>query len=137
MSGFRCPADKRSRHLGADGIYLDDITELEPEVAALYFPKRCVGGSDTDISNNAIEIFESILTIIPPALCSDGGPAVRSISDPGVRSTSLSPQSLSSGGDSGVDSYCDPITDLPSIAISLCGGLTDNREITKGNLLVL
>lgn len=32
--------EKRSQHLGADGIYLDDITELEPEVAALYFPKR-------------------------------------------------------------------------------------------------
>ena len=32
--------DKRSRHLGSDGIYLDDITDLEPEVAALYFPKR-------------------------------------------------------------------------------------------------
>uniref|UniRef100_A0A8C9ZJU1 phosphatidate phosphatase n=1 Tax=Sander lucioperca TaxID=283035 RepID=A0A8C9ZJU1_SANLU len=78
-------ADKRSRHLGADGIYLDDITELEPEVAALYFPK----------------------------------------------SSSLSPQSLSSGGDSGVDSYCDPLADMPSIAISLCGGLNDNREITK------
>ncbi|CAK6962194.1 phosphatidate phosphatase LPIN1-like [Scomber scombrus] len=91
--------DKRSRHLGADGIYLDDITELEPEVAALYFPK-----SDT---------------------------AVRSISDPGLHSTSLSPQSVSSGGDSGVDSYCDLMGDLPSIAISLCGGLTDNREITK------
>ncbi|KAF7666559.1 hypothetical protein LDENG_00101440 [Lucifuga dentata] len=93
--------DKRSRHLGSDGIYLDDITGLEPEVAALYFPK------------------------------SDGGGAVRSCSDPGLHSTSLSPQSVSSGGDSGVDSYCDPIADLPSIAISLCGGLTDNREITK------
>ncbi|XP_044232422.1 phosphatidate phosphatase LPIN1 isoform X4 [Thunnus albacares] len=93
--------DKRSRHLGADGIYLDDITELEPEVAALYFPK------------------------------SDGGATMRSISDPGLHSTSLSPQSLSSGGDSGVDSYCDHMADLPSIAISLCGGLTDNREITK------
>uniref|UniRef100_A0A8D0D8C7 phosphatidate phosphatase n=1 Tax=Sander lucioperca TaxID=283035 RepID=A0A8D0D8C7_SANLU len=94
-------ADKRSRHLGADGIYLDDITELEPEVAALYFPK------------------------------SDSGAAVRSISDPGLHSSSLSPQSLSSGGDSGVDSYCDPLADMPSIAISLCGGLNDNREITK------
>ncbi|XP_039637807.1 phosphatidate phosphatase LPIN1 isoform X2 [Perca fluviatilis] len=93
--------DKRSRHLGADGIYLDDITELEPEVAALYFPK------------------------------SDGGAAVRSISDPGLHSSSLSPQSLSSGGDSGVDSYCDPLADMPSIAISLCGGLNDNKEITK------
>lgn len=34
--------EKRSRHLGTDGVYLDDITELEPEVAALYFPKRFV-----------------------------------------------------------------------------------------------
>lgn len=93
--------DKRSRHLGSDGIYLDDITELEPEVAALYFPK------------------------------SDGGATVRSISDPGLHSTSLSPQSISSGGDSGVDSYCDLMGDMPSIAISLCGGLNDNREITK------
>ncbi|KAI3364375.1 hypothetical protein L3Q82_011175, partial [Scortum barcoo] len=97
----RGDADKRSRHLGSDGIYLDDITELEPEVAALYFPK------------------------------SDGSAAVRSISDPGLHSTSLSPQSVSSGGDSGVDSYFDPMADLPSIAISLCGGLSDNREITK------
>ncbi|KAK9531674.1 hypothetical protein VZT92_011084 [Zoarces viviparus] len=93
--------DKRSRHLGSDGIYLDDITELEPEVAALYFPK------------------------------SDGSAAVRSVSDPGLHSTSLSPQSVSSGGDSGVDSYCDHMADMPSIAISLCGGLNDNREITK------
>ncbi|XP_074541544.1 phosphatidate phosphatase LPIN1 [Halichoeres trimaculatus] len=93
--------DKRSRHLGSDGIYLDDITDLEPEVAALYFPK------------------------------SDSGAAVRSFSDPGLHSTSLSPQSVSSGGDSGVDSYCDNMSDLPAITISLCGGLNDNREITK------
>ncbi|XP_047430037.1 phosphatidate phosphatase LPIN1 isoform X2 [Mugil cephalus] len=94
--------DKRSRHLGSDGIYLDDITELEPEVAALYFPK------------------------------SESSATVRSISDPGLHSASLSPQSVGSGGDSGVDSYyCDHMSDLPNIAISLCGGLTDNREITK------
>uniref|UniRef100_A0A8C7YTF6 phosphatidate phosphatase n=1 Tax=Oryzias sinensis TaxID=183150 RepID=A0A8C7YTF6_9TELE len=85
--------ENRSRHLGSDGIYLDDITELEPEVAALYFPK--------------------------------------SISDPGLRSNSLSPQSLSSGGDSGVDSYSDPTSDLTSVSISLCGGLTNSKEITK------
>uniref|UniRef100_A0A3P9JT91 phosphatidate phosphatase n=1 Tax=Oryzias latipes TaxID=8090 RepID=A0A3P9JT91_ORYLA len=93
--------DKRSRHLGSDGIYLDDITELEPEVAALYFPK------------------------------SDSGSTMRSISDPGLRSNSLSPQSLSSGGDSGVDSYSDPTSDLTSVSISLCGGLTNSKEITK------
>ncbi|KAJ0026941.1 hypothetical protein NQD34_017941 [Periophthalmus magnuspinnatus] len=93
--------EKRSRHLGSDGIYLDDITGLEPEVAALYFPK------------------------------SDGGTGVRGMADPGHHSTSLSPQSLSSGGDSGVDTYCDHMGDLPSMAISLCGGLLDNREITN------
>ncbi|KAK5903689.1 hypothetical protein CgunFtcFv8_007446 [Champsocephalus gunnari] len=93
--------DKRSRHLGSDGIYLDDITDLEPEVAALYFPK------------------------------SDGVVAVRSDSDPGPHGSSMSPQSLSSGGDSGVDSYCDPLADMPTITISLCGGLNDNREITN------
>uniref|UniRef100_A0A8K9X0F8 phosphatidate phosphatase n=1 Tax=Oncorhynchus mykiss TaxID=8022 RepID=A0A8K9X0F8_ONCMY len=89
------PADKRSHHLGSDGIYLDDITELEPDVAALYFPKR--GGLET-----------------------------------GVRSANQSPQSVSSSGmDSGVDSYSDQLGDMPNIAISLCGGLTDNREITR------
>uniref|UniRef100_A0A8C8DUJ6 phosphatidate phosphatase n=1 Tax=Oryzias sinensis TaxID=183150 RepID=A0A8C8DUJ6_9TELE len=93
--------ENRSRHLGSDGIYLDDITELEPEVAALYFPK------------------------------SDSGSTMRSISDPGLRSNSLSPQSLSSGGDSGVDSYSDPTSDLTSVSISLCGGLTNSKEITK------
>uniref|UniRef100_A0A671VA89 phosphatidate phosphatase n=1 Tax=Sparus aurata TaxID=8175 RepID=A0A671VA89_SPAAU len=89
---------KRSQHLGADGIYLDDITELEPEVAALYFPKR--GDSEMMMM--------------------------------GVRSANQSPQSVgSSGMDSGVDSLSDQIGDLPHVAISLCGGLTDNREITR------
>uniref|UniRef100_A0A4W3I5P5 phosphatidate phosphatase n=1 Tax=Callorhinchus milii TaxID=7868 RepID=A0A4W3I5P5_CALMI len=92
--------DKRSHHLGADGVYLDDITELDPEVAALYFPK---------CENN---------------------PANRS--ENGTRSESQSPQSVgSSGMDSGVDSFSDTIGDLPTIAISLCGGLNDNKEITK------
>uniref|UniRef100_W5NIZ1 phosphatidate phosphatase n=1 Tax=Lepisosteus oculatus TaxID=7918 RepID=W5NIZ1_LEPOC len=95
--------DKRSRHLGADGVYLDDITELEPEVAALYFPKS-----------------------------SDASGPGRSSSENGARSANQSPQSVgSSGMDSGVDSFSDQIGDLPSIAISLCGGLTDNKEITK------
>uniref|UniRef100_A0A672RGU5 phosphatidate phosphatase n=1 Tax=Sinocyclocheilus grahami TaxID=75366 RepID=A0A672RGU5_SINGR len=92
--------DKRSRHLGSDGVYLDDITELEPEVAALYFPK------------------------------SDGATSVRGEADP--RSANQSPQSVgSSGMDSGVDSFSDQLGDLPHIAISLCGGLSENREITK------
>lgn len=28
------------------------------------------------------------------------------------------------------------MADLPSITISLCGGLTDNREITKGRIVM-
>ncbi|MCJ8749917.1 hypothetical protein PDJAM_G00193040 [Pangasius djambal] len=94
--------DKRSRHLGSDGVYLDDITELEPEVAALYFPK------------------------------SENSGAGRVCCDSALRNMSRSPPSVgSSGADSGVDSYTDQPTDLPSIALSLCGGLTDSREITK------
>lgn len=53
----------------------------------------------------------------------------------GVRSANQSPQSVgSSGMDSGVDSLSDQLGDLPHVAISLCGGLTDNREITRGRL---
>ncbi|XP_065144401.2 phosphatidate phosphatase LPIN1 isoform X2 [Paramisgurnus dabryanus] len=92
--------DKRSRHLGSDGVYLDDITELEPEVAALYFPK------------------------------SDGAAVLKGGTD--QRSANQSPQSVgSSGMDSGVDSFSDQLGDLPHIAISVCGGLSENREITR------
>uniref|UniRef100_A0A672FID3 phosphatidate phosphatase n=1 Tax=Salarias fasciatus TaxID=181472 RepID=A0A672FID3_SALFA len=99
FSFFQISLEKRSQHLGADGVYLDDITELEPEVAALYFPKR------------------SMMMM-------------------GVRSANQSPQSVgSSGMDSGMDSLPDQISDLPHVAISLCGGLTDNREITREQFL--
>ncbi|KAM3625313.1 uncharacterized protein V6R79_009970 [Siganus canaliculatus] len=98
--------EKRSQHLGADGVYLDDITELEPEVAALYFPKSDGGSSSVR-----------------------GDPEMMMM---GVRSANQSPQSVSSCGmDSGVDSLSDQIGDMPHVAISLCGGLADNREITR------
>lgn len=38
----------------------------------------------------------------------------------------------SSGMDSGTDSLPDHFSDLPHVAVSLCGGLTDNIEITRG-----
>ncbi|XP_063170688.1 phosphatidate phosphatase LPIN1 [Candoia aspera] len=99
--------DKRSRHLGADGVYLDDLTDMEPEVAALYFPKN---GDH-------------------PALLKNTG-------ENSPRSANQSPQSVgSSGVDSGVESTSDGIRDLPSIAISLCGGLSDNKEISKEKFL--
>ncbi|KAF5917310.1 hypothetical protein HPG69_008382 [Diceros bicornis minor] len=99
--------DKRSRHLGADGVYLDDLTDMDPEVAALYFPKN---GDPSGLAKHA--------------------------NDNGARSANQSPQSVgSSGVDSGVESTSDGLRDLPSIAISLCGGLSDNREITKDAFL--
>uniref|UniRef100_A0A8C4LJT6 phosphatidate phosphatase n=1 Tax=Equus asinus TaxID=9793 RepID=A0A8C4LJT6_EQUAS len=99
--------DKRSRHLGADGVYLDDLTDMDPEVAALYFPKN---GDPSGLTKHA--------------------------NDNGARSANQSPQSMgSSGVDSGVESTSDGLRDLPSIAISLCGGLSDNREITKDAFL--
>ncbi|KAM9315575.1 phosphatidate phosphatase LPIN1 [Gastrophryne carolinensis] len=99
--------DKRSRHLGADGVYLDDITCLEPEIAALYFPKS-----------------------------GESSAAGKTVSENGARSTNQSPQSVgSSGVDSGVESICDGIRDLPTVAISLCGGLSDNKELTKEQFL--
>ncbi|KAK2854227.1 hypothetical protein Q5P01_006888 [Channa striata] len=98
--------EKRSQHLGADGVYLDDITDLEPEVAALYFPKSD-GGCGSVKGDSEMMMM-------------------------GVRSANQSPQSVgSSGVDSGVDSLPDQIGDLPHVAISLCGGLTDNSEITS------
>ncbi|NWR84013.1 LPIN1 phosphatase, partial [Furnarius figulus] len=94
--------DKRSRHLGDDGVYLDDLTDMDPEVAALYFPKN---GDNVQSKN---------------------------LNDTGPHSASHSPQSVgSSGVDSGAESTSDGTRDLPSIAISLCGGLTENKEITK------
>ncbi|KAM6220496.1 phosphatidate phosphatase LPIN1 [Rhynchocyon petersi] len=99
--------DKRSRHLGADGVYLDDLTDMDPEVAALYFPKN---GDPSGLAKHT--------------------------SDGGARSANQSPQSVGSSGiDSGVESTSDGLRDLPSIAISLCGGLNDNREITKDAFL--
>ncbi|XP_010590223.1 phosphatidate phosphatase LPIN1 isoform X2 [Loxodonta africana] len=99
--------DKRSRHLGADGVYLDDLTDMDPEVAALYFPKN---GDPSGLAKHA--------------------------NDLGVRSANQSPQSMGSSGiDSGVESTSDGMRDLPSIAISLCGGLSDNREIMKDAFL--
>lgn len=65
--------------------------------------------------------------------CSGDNAQSKSAADVGPRPSSHSPQSVgSSGVDSGAESTSDGIRDLPSIAISLCGGLTENKEITKG-----
>lgn len=134
--------EKRSQHLGADGVYLDDITELEPEVAALYFPKRYSRNQVLHMwSEYTRHVTYQNITSVSVFICllSDGGSSSAKGDVEvmmGVRSANQSPQSVgSSGVDSGVDSLPEQIGDLPHVAISLCGGLTDNREITAGGLM--
>lgn len=75
------------------------------------------------------------VTNSPSLLSGDHIALSKNASDNSPRSANQSPQSVgSSGVDSGVESTSDGIRDLPSIAISLCGGLSDNKEISKGTL---
>ncbi|XP_034285433.1 phosphatidate phosphatase LPIN2 [Pantherophis guttatus] len=93
---------KRSQHQGPDDIYLDDLKALEPEVAALYFPK------------------------------SDSDPGTRQWLESDTFSGSQSPQSVgSAAADSGTDCMSDSAMDLPDVTLSLCGGLSENGEIPK------
>ncbi|XP_043075588.1 phosphatidate phosphatase LPIN2 isoform X1 [Puntigrus tetrazona] len=97
---------KRSQHQGPEDIYLDDLNVLEPDVAARYFPK-----SD-----------------------SDGGS--KHWMDSGMRSGSQSPQSVgSAAADSGTECLSDSASDLPDVTLSLCGGLSENGEISKEKFL--
>ncbi|XP_064363326.1 phosphatidate phosphatase LPIN2 isoform X3 [Dromaius novaehollandiae] len=93
---------KRSHHQGPDDIYLDDLKALEPEVAALYFPK------------------------------SDSDPGFRQWAESDTLSGSQSPQSVgSAAADSGTECMSDSAMDLPDVTLSLCGGLNENGEISK------
>uniref|UniRef100_A0A2K5S4Z0 Lipin 2 n=1 Tax=Cebus imitator TaxID=2715852 RepID=A0A2K5S4Z0_CEBIM len=99
---------KRSQHQGPDDIYLDDLKALEPEVAALYFPK------------------------------SESEPGSRQWPECDTLSGSQSPQSVgSAAADSGTECLSDSAMDLPDVTLSLCGGLSENGEISKGMLGVL
>ncbi|XP_006139090.2 phosphatidate phosphatase LPIN2 isoform X2 [Pelodiscus sinensis] len=93
---------KRSQHQGPHDIYLDDLKALEPEVAALYFPK------------------------------SDSDPSSRQWTESDTLSGSQSPQSVeSAAADSGTECMSDSAMDLPDVTLSVCGGLSENGEISK------
>ncbi|XP_034618604.1 phosphatidate phosphatase LPIN2 isoform X3 [Trachemys scripta elegans] len=95
-------AHKRSQHQGPHDIYLDDLKALEPEVAALYFPK------------------------------SDSDPSSRQWTESDTLSGSQSPQSVgSAAADSGTECMSDSAMDLPDVTLSVCGGLSENGEISK------
>lgn len=42
LFSFHKVVRKRSQHQGPEDIYLEDLTALEPDVAARYFPKRYI-----------------------------------------------------------------------------------------------
>uniref|UniRef100_A0A3Q2ZD91 phosphatidate phosphatase n=1 Tax=Kryptolebias marmoratus TaxID=37003 RepID=A0A3Q2ZD91_KRYMA len=93
---------KRSQHQGPEDIYLDDLNVLEPDVAARYFPK------------------------------SESEATTKHWMDSEMHSGSQSPQSVgSAAADSGTECLSDSASDLPDVTLSLCGGLTENSEISK------
>ncbi|XP_011485372.1 phosphatidate phosphatase LPIN2 isoform X3 [Oryzias latipes] len=93
---------KRSQHQGPEDIYLDDLNVLEPDVAARYFPK-----SESEAAN-------------------------KHWMDSEICSGSQSPQSVgSAAADSGTECMSDSAGDLPDVTLSLCGGLSENAEISK------
>ncbi|KAM4606224.1 phosphatidate phosphatase LPIN2-like [Polymixia lowei] len=93
---------KRSQHQGPEDIYLDDLTALEPDVVARYFPKS----ESEQVPKHWVEV--------------------------GRRSGSQSPQSVgSAAADSGTECLSDSAGDLPDVTLSLCGGVGENSEIPK------
>ncbi|KAG9353012.1 hypothetical protein JZ751_017588 [Albula glossodonta] len=93
---------KRSQHLGPADIYLDDLSNLDPEVAALYFPK------------------------------SEAEAGSRAGAEPGTQSGNQSPQSVGSGAmDSGTEYLSDSTGDLMDVTMSLCGRVGDTSHINK------
>ncbi|XP_038157675.1 phosphatidate phosphatase LPIN2-like isoform X2 [Cyprinodon tularosa] len=93
---------KRNHHLGPSDIYLDDLTTLDPEVAALYFPKT---EAEAAFSQNAEQ-----------SSCSG----------------SQSPQSVGSGAmDSGTEYLSDSASYSMDVSLSLCGQEGGTNQITK------
>ncbi|NXO57544.1 LPIN3 phosphatase, partial [Aramus guarauna] len=86
---------KRSPHLGPSDVYLEDLSNLDEEQAALYFPR-----SDTEQSP-------------------------KPVADPSDPLCVQLPSDLPA--DSPVDSDSDS---MPTIALSLCGGLGGSRQIS-------
>ncbi|NXX44048.1 LPIN2 phosphatase, partial [Tricholaema leucomelas] len=101
---------KRSHHQGPDDIYLEDLKALEPEVAALYFPK------------------------------SESEPGLRGWVEPEPLPEPLSgwqsPQSVgSAAADSGTECLSDSAMDLPDVTLSLCGGFGEQGQISQEKFL--
>ncbi|XP_074744507.1 phosphatidate phosphatase LPIN3 isoform X1 [Strix uralensis] len=87
---------KRSSHLGPSDVYLEDLSNLDEEQVALYFPR-----SDTEQSSKPVADPSNPLCVQLPS-------------------------------DLPADSPTDSDSDLmPTIALSLCGGLGGSRQISR------
>ncbi|NXS44777.1 LPIN3 phosphatase, partial [Balaeniceps rex] len=88
---------KRSPHLGPSDVYLEELSNLDEEQVALYFPS-----SDTEQSSKPVADPSNPLCVQLPS-------------------------------DLPTDSPMDSDSDLmPTIALSLCGGLGGSRQISRG-----
>lgn len=142
-------AGKRNHHLGPTGIYLDDLTTLEPDVAALYFPKRWKESSyKIPFSNELDQITlyannHALLSMKRCFLLENNGMSVTPHSEAegasqhgaeqGSCSGSQSPQSVGTGAmDSGTEYLSDSTSYNMDISMSLCGQEGDTSQITKG-----
>lgn len=85
---------------------------------------------NTHTQRNALnEECNGVLVCFP----SESEAATKHWMDSGMRSGSQSPQSVgSAAADSGTECLSDSASDLPDVTLSLCGGLTENAEISKG-----
>lgn len=69
----------------------------------------------------------------PSAAHSESDPGSRQWPESDTLSGSQSPQSVgSAAADSGTECLSDSAMDLPDVTLSLCGGLSENGEISKG-----
>uniref|UniRef100_A0A3B5BGY2 phosphatidate phosphatase n=1 Tax=Stegastes partitus TaxID=144197 RepID=A0A3B5BGY2_9TELE len=92
---------KRNHHLGPTGIYLEDLTKLDPEVAALYFPKRKVESQLLKLSQGSFSGSQSPQSVGSGAM------------------------------DSGTEYLSDSTSYNMDVSMSLCGQEGDTSQITK------
>lgn len=71
----------------------------------------------------------------PSTAHSESDPGSRQWPESDTLSGSQSPQSVgSAAADSGTECLSDSAMDLPDVTLSLCGGLSENGEISRGML---
>uniref|UniRef100_A0A667WMB3 phosphatidate phosphatase n=1 Tax=Myripristis murdjan TaxID=586833 RepID=A0A667WMB3_9TELE len=78
------------------------------------------------------DIYLDDLNVLEPDVAARYFPKRLHWMDSEMRSGSQSPQSVgSAAADSGTECLSDSASDLPDVTLSLCGGLTENAEISK------